>query len=97
VTGGRSSVAGDTNPVGITRLTLGSRDLLPAAARQLSLFDDGRARAERELQETLRDLLARHNAGCFFRPVLAEIDHPLPERRFQLQPLGVERPVERGR
>jgi DNA polymerase-4 len=94
---GERPAADDRAPAGIIRLTLGSRDLLPAAARQLSLFDDGRARAERELQETLRDLLARHNAGCFFRPVLAEIDHPLPERRFQLQPLGVERPVERGR
>jgi hypothetical protein len=79
-------------PFAITRLTLGSRELCAAGARQLSLFDDGRARVERQIEETLRDLLARHQAECFFRPVLTEVDHPLPERRFRLQPWGAEQP-----
>ncbi len=80
--------AGDGPPLaGLTRLTLGSRELAPAAARQLSLFDAGAARADREVWPVLRALIARHSADLFWRPVLTETDHPLPERRFQLLPL----------
>ncbi len=87
-------VAGLSGPgeagAGITRLTLGSRDLRPAAARQMGLFDDAAERARQDTWAALRSLIARHGADLFFRPALTERDHPLPERRFQLHPLAYD-------
>ncbi len=80
----------ETTPPGLTQLITGTRDMVPATARQLSLFDDDRDRAEKEVWQALRALLARHSADLFFRPVLTETDHPLPERRFMLQPLSYD-------
>lgn len=86
---GLGAGSGDDHPAapGLTRLTIGARDMVPTTARQLSLFDTARDRAEREVWQAIRALVARHSADLFFRPVPAQIDHPLPERRFQLQPL----------
>lgn len=82
--------AAERAPAGLTRLMAGSRDLVPAVARQLSLFDAGGEQAEREMWSVVRALIARHSADLFFRPVLTEADHPLPERRFQLQPFAYD-------
>lgn len=77
---------------GIIRLTLGSRDLVPVVARQMSLFDEAGDRALKEAWAAVRALAERHGAaetdgagerGVFLRPVLTETGHPLPERRFQ--------------
>lgn len=84
-----ADLTADRAPVGLTRLMAGTRDMVPAAARQLSLFDSD-DRAEKEVWQAVRALIARHSADLFFRPVLTETSHPLPERRFQLQPLAYD-------
>lgn len=73
---------------GLARLALGSRDLVPATARQMSLFDETAARAQEEAWAAVRALMARHGADAFWRPILTEPNHPLPERRFQWQSLS---------
>ena len=74
---------GGASVAGVASLTVILSDLTPAAARQLSLFDQ--PRITERFREALLDILAKHKAGCFFRPVLTDPGHPLPERRFQLQ------------
>ncbi len=61
-------------------------DLVPQQAHQLTLFDQdrGRERRNRALQ-ALRQIAARHPADAFLQPVLTDVEHPLPERRFQLE------------
>jgi nucleotidyltransferase/DNA polymerase involved in DNA repair len=71
---------------GIVCLTVILSDLTPAVAKQLSLFDG--PRITDRFREALEDILTRYKPGCFFRPVLTDPHHPLPERRFQLQELS---------
>jgi nucleotidyltransferase/DNA polymerase involved in DNA repair len=71
---------------GIVCLTVILSDLTPAAATQLSLFDG--PRITDRFREALEDILTRYKPGCFFRPVLTDPRHPLPERRFQLLELS---------
>ena len=73
----------DCLAAGVSCLTIALSDLTPAAARQLSLFD--RPRITERFRAVLQDILAKHRASCFFRPLLTDPGHPLPERRFQLQ------------
>jgi hypothetical protein len=56
--------------------------LQPATAHQLSLFD-----VAQRSRQALRDLAAKYGATCFQQPQPDRPDHPLPERRFRLQPL----------
>lgn len=88
----RGMVAGEqpatAEDAGIARLSLGSRELVPMAARQMSLFDEAGDRALRTAWAGVRALLERYGSGgdptgIFLRPAPAEVDHPLPERRFQ--------------
>ena len=81
-----AALGGDDGDAAIARLTLGSRELVPAAARQMSLFDEAGERARRDAWAGVRALVERFGgeaADVFLRPAAAETDHPLPERRFQ--------------
>jgi DNA polymerase IV len=70
---------------GITALTVFASELSPAVPQQLTLFS---ARPKSEGSYGFgRSLTARYPAGRFYRPVLTEANHPLPERRFDLLPL----------
>jgi nucleotidyltransferase/DNA polymerase involved in DNA repair len=77
---------GEALSEGVVCLTVVLSDLTPARASQLSLFD-GPPITER-IREALEAILAKHKSGCFFRPILTDACHPLPERRFQLQELA---------
>ncbi len=76
-------LAGASPAQGVTALTVGLLDLLPAAASQLSLLN-----APPPPLPALDRLIARHGAKAFWRASLPEPNHPLPERRFALEPLG---------
>jgi hypothetical protein len=74
-----------TLTAGITAMTITLGGLRPAEAGQLSLFarsGDGGSQA----REAITRLTAKHGADCFYSPSLITTRHPLPERRFQLQP-----------
>lgn len=75
---------------GLTHLTLGSRELVPAQARQMALFDEDGARDAAATWAGLRALMERHGPDLFLRPAPAETDHPLPERRFRWLPVSPE-------
>jgi len=77
----------------ICRVEITLADISPAQGIQLTLFDStgrvmcrpqGGARAV----ESLRNLIIKYRQSNFFQPVLADAAHPLPERRFLLQPLS---------
>ncbi|MFW6070524.1 MAG: DNA polymerase Y family protein [bacterium] len=68
----------------IGALTLSAADLAPWTAQQLSLF---RPVSAHKVDQALPGIVARHRATRFYRPILGDRAHPLPERRFQLQPL----------
>lgn len=65
-------------------VTLGA--LAPATGRQLFLFPQDKDAAG---FGNLPRLLARHAGVRCYRPALADLDHPLPECRFRLQPVAV--------
>ncbi|MGD2077252.1 MAG: hypothetical protein PVH18_02655 [Chloroflexota bacterium] len=71
---------------GVSCLTVTLSNLTPAVATQLSLFN--KPRISERLREALAGILVKHQSNCFFRPMLVDPRHPLPERRFQLQELG---------
>jgi nucleotidyltransferase/DNA polymerase involved in DNA repair len=70
---------------GVICLAITLDDLTPAVATQLALFD--RPQITECLREALASILAKHSDGYFFRPVLTDPRHPLPERRFELHEL----------
>lgn len=84
---GRLDQANDM--VGITGIRASLSRLSPALAKQLALF--GPSTANHEVEGWQR-LMAKYpgttGAGYFYRPVLADQQHPLPERRFQLLELA---------
>ncbi len=71
---------------GITGLTVSLSGLEPAAAEQLNLF--GESTVSNQLRRTIQNLIGKYKTGRFYEPVLTERDHPLPERRFQLQKIS---------
>ncbi len=74
------------NKEGATDTTLTLGDITDAPSQQLSLFD---APTPREtLTATLEQLVARYGRDSFCMAVLAEPDHPLPERRVSWQGFG---------
>jgi hypothetical protein len=77
----------------ICRVTITLADTSPAQGTQLTLFDStGRvtrpSRGGARSNESLRNLIIKYRQSNFFQPVLADAAHPLPERRFFLQPLS---------
>jgi DNA polymerase-4 len=78
-------LAAEPLPASVLRLQLTIAELTPAQARQLTLFN--RTAESPQLHQTLRNLLAKHRQSHFFRPQSVDPEHPLLERRFQLQRL----------
>ncbi len=68
---------------GIIALKVILTDFCSVAPIQLSLFEQSKTTAAR-LQEILSNLFTKHGSGSFFQAIPADIDHPLPERRFRL-------------
>lgn len=75
---------------GVTALTVSVAGLVPRPVRQLSLFDQpsGRSPAQPPAGEVWAQIAGQYGSGQVYRPRLTDPDHPLPERRFQLQPLA---------
>jgi len=76
----------------ICRIEITLADISPAQGTQLTLFDSTgrvtrRPRGGARTAESLRNLIIKYRQSNFFQPVLADVSHPLPERRFLLQPL----------
>lgn len=70
---------------GLHCLTAMAGDLVPRTAYQLSLFEPTTRPAD---LSALTLLLNKHGADAFYRPLLTDTKHPLPERRFRLQALA---------
>jgi DNA polymerase-4 len=79
--GGQSSFA-----CGVLGLSVAISGLRPAAAQQLALF--GEVTLSHIVRQTIQNLAAKYKSSRFYGPVLTERNHPLPERRFQLQGIG---------
>jgi DNA polymerase-4 len=80
---------------GISSLTVGMADLTPATTCQLTLFPEAEAsgaEVSHRVRQTVGNLAAKYGASLFSQPTLTEPHHPLPERRFQLQPFGQAAP-----
>lgn len=71
---------------GLVGLSVVTAGIQPATARQLPLFGET-AGPPHHLRPTIENMAAKYKASQFYRPVLAERAHPLPERRFQLPTL----------
>lgn len=71
-------------PCRVVEVTITLDDLVPAVARQLSLFDRAPVPQER-LRAVLKDLVARYGEDCFYWVTLLDPEARLPERRFQLK------------
>ncbi len=69
---------------GIVGVAVAMADLTPTAAYQLGLLDRPQDDSS-PLYHVLRNLIAKYRNCGFYRPVLVEYPHPLPERRFQLE------------
>jgi nucleotidyltransferase/DNA polymerase involved in DNA repair len=70
---------------GLLGLTITAGELAPATAYQLSLFEPTARPAD---LSALTLFMNKHGADAFYRPLLADTQHPLPERRFRLQALA---------
>jgi len=81
---------------GVLALVVELKDLSPAVSLQQLLFSrlsrseklSGSADEPSQPMKAVRNVAARHGRNCFFRPVLTDVNHPLPERRFQMRELG---------
>lgn len=85
--------AGDAISCGVCRMEITLADISPAQGKQLTLFDAvGRAARQAgwgvSAVESLRNMIVKYRQSNFFQPQLADVAHPLPERRFFLQPLS---------
>ena len=63
-------------------------DLAPLAAHQPGLFESPGGSSA--LHRAMQNLIAKYKTCGFYRPVLAEHTHPLPEKRFQVQTLAYD-------
>lgn len=74
---------------GVIALTATLTNITPAATRQVSIFHEPVEviRKGRQISETIQNVLAKHGSDCFYRPMLTHANHPLPERRYELQGL----------
>jgi nucleotidyltransferase/DNA polymerase involved in DNA repair len=70
--------------VPLTSLVVSAGELEPQQAQQLSLFSSP---ASRQVDHLLPAAMTRHKSARFYRPLLDDAVHPLPECRFRLQPL----------
>lgn len=70
----------------IVALALSAAELAPWTAQQLPLFDFQTRRSAKSLYALLPGIMTRHKDVRFYRPLLDDSRHPLPECRFWLQP-----------
>ena len=61
-------------------------DLIPAHAQQLTLFEA--TTVSQQARRTIDNLAAKYRQSRFYQPKTANLNHPLPERRFHLQALS---------
>lgn len=66
---------------GLLGLQLTASDLQPQQAVQLTLF----GKTAVSTSDTLANLSRKYKTSHFYRPILTDTHHPLPERRFALQ------------
>jgi DNA polymerase IV len=69
---------------GVIEMEIVLADLVHAVGQQLDLFASGVEQGSR-LCETLKDLVARYGADCFYQIALPNAEAHLPERRFLLK------------
>ena len=72
-------------PDSIIQVVVAAAGLRSATAYQLGLFTPPRVSP---LDDALQRLAARHKGCAFYRAAAADPHHPLPERRFRLEPLA---------
>ncbi len=72
----------------VCRLEITLADIIPARGRQLTLFDPGGLERGLNASESLRNMIIKYRESNFFKAQLADISHPLPERRFILRALS---------
>jgi nucleotidyltransferase/DNA polymerase involved in DNA repair len=74
---------------GVISLTVTLTNLTPAASSQVSIFPEPAEviRKGQQISEAIQNILAKHRSNCFFQPMLTHANHPLPERRYELQSL----------
>lgn len=70
---------------GVTGLSVTLAGLRPATVQQLGLFSE--VSQSHLALHTIQNMTAKYKTSYFYGPVLTERDHPLPERRFRLQPI----------
>jgi len=73
------------HPGPVAQMTLVATDLRPATAYQLGLFAPPRVSP---LDDALQRLAAKYQGCGFYHAAAADPHHPLPERRFRLEPLA---------
>ena len=78
-------ISGKAITCAISSLKIVLSDLVPAKAQQLTLFKT--TAVPDKTQRTIHNLATKYQKSGFFQPQTADSAHPLPERRFQLQPL----------
>jgi nucleotidyltransferase/DNA polymerase involved in DNA repair len=71
---------------GITGLRVIIAGLQRATVQQLTLFNE--TAVSHHIHHTLQNLVAKYKTSRFYKPILAERNHPLPERRFRLQAIA---------
>jgi nucleotidyltransferase/DNA polymerase involved in DNA repair len=76
---------------GVISMAVTLTNLAPTTSRQVSIFPESIAviRKGQQISEAIQNVLAKHGSDCFYRPLLTHGDHPLPERRYELQAYNV--------
>jgi DNA polymerase-4 len=78
-------------PSAVTGLKIALPNLIPARARQLTLFAHPNGSSNETIplqaQRAIDNLVAKYNQSRFFQPRITDIANPLPERRYHLHPL----------
>jgi hypothetical protein len=74
------------HPGPVAQMTIVATDVRPATAYQLGLFASPPGAAS-PFSQAMQRLAAKYQQCGFFRAAAADPHHPLPERRFRLEPL----------
>ena len=90
---GRGKVPNDFG--GVLAVAIELRDLSPAVSLQQLLFSrldqpgesSGTKDKRSQSKQAVERIAARHGRELFYQPVLTDVNHPLPERRFQMKEL----------
>jgi hypothetical protein len=71
----------------VAQMTVIAGDLRSATAYQLGLFTSPTG-ASSPFTEAMHRLAARYKGCGFYHAAAADLHHPLPERRYRLEPLS---------